>query len=114
MEIPSIEDKASGLFGIKNPQCIDTFGRMRIIGENSRRSQVASSRQNVAGKKRNFWITCNLWPATYNLLNLNQEGKSAMNEGLIITLLIINIALSGAALLGVFVALGMINRGKEE
>jgi hypothetical protein len=43
-----------------------------------------------------------------------EEGKSVMNEGLIITLLIINIALSGAALLGVFVALGMINRGKEE
>jgi len=36
-----------------------------------------------------------------------------MNEGLIITLLIINIALSGAALLGVFVVLGMV-RGKEE
>jgi hypothetical protein len=36
-----------------------------------------------------------------------------MNEGLIITLLIINIALSGAALVGVFVALGML-RGKEE
>jgi ABC-type amino acid transport system permease subunit len=37
-----------------------------------------------------------------------------MNEGLIVTLLIINIALSAAALLGVFVALGMISRGKEE
>ena len=36
-----------------------------------------------------------------------------MNEGLIITLLIVNIALSGAALVGVFVALGML-RGKEE
>jgi hypothetical protein len=36
-----------------------------------------------------------------------------MNEGLVITLLIINIALSGAALLGVFVVLGML-KGKEE
>jgi hypothetical protein len=36
-----------------------------------------------------------------------------MNEGLIITLLVINIALSGAALIGVFVALGMLNRSKE-
>ncbi len=36
-----------------------------------------------------------------------------MNEGLIVTLLVVNIALSGAALLGVFVALGML-RGKEE
>ena len=36
-----------------------------------------------------------------------------MNEGLIVTLLIINIALSGAALLGVFVVLGML-KGKEE
>lgn len=37
-----------------------------------------------------------------------------MNEGLIVTLLIVNIALSGAALLGVFVALGMLGRSKEE
>jgi hypothetical protein len=37
-----------------------------------------------------------------------------MNEGLIVTLLIINIALSAAALLGVFVALGMMSRGKGE
>jgi hypothetical protein len=37
-----------------------------------------------------------------------------MNEGLIITLLIVNIALSAAALLGVFVALGMMSRGKGE
>ena len=36
-----------------------------------------------------------------------------MNEGLIVTLLVINIALTGAALLGVFVVLGMV-RGKEE
>jgi hypothetical protein len=36
-----------------------------------------------------------------------------MNEGLIVTLLILNIALSGAALLGVFVVLGML-KGKEE
>jgi hypothetical protein len=36
-----------------------------------------------------------------------------MNEGLIVTLLVINIALSSAALLGVFVVLGMV-RGKEE
>ena len=36
-----------------------------------------------------------------------------MNEGLIVTLLVINIALSGAALLGVFVVLGMV-RGKED
>ncbi len=36
-----------------------------------------------------------------------------MNEGLVITLLIINIALTGAALLGVFVVLGMV-RGKNE
>ncbi len=33
-----------------------------------------------------------------------------MNEGLIITLLIVNIALSAAALLGVFVVLGMMRR----
>ena len=36
-----------------------------------------------------------------------------MNEGLIVTLLVINIALTSAALLGVFVVLGMV-RGKEE
>jgi len=36
-----------------------------------------------------------------------------MNEGLIVTLLVVNIALSGAALLGVFVVLGLL-RGKEE
>lgn len=36
-----------------------------------------------------------------------------MNDGLIVTLLVVNIALSGAALLGVFVVLGML-RGKEE
>ncbi len=36
-----------------------------------------------------------------------------MNEGLIVTLLIVNIALSGAALLGIFVVLGML-KGKEE
>ncbi len=36
-----------------------------------------------------------------------------MNEGLVVTLLIINIALTGAALLGVFVVLGMV-RGKSE
>ncbi len=36
-----------------------------------------------------------------------------MNESLIITLLVINIAVSGAALLGVFVVLGMV-KGKEE
>ena len=36
-----------------------------------------------------------------------------MNEGLIVTLLVVNIALSGAALLGVFVVLGML-KGKEE
>lgn len=36
-----------------------------------------------------------------------------MNEGLIITLLIVNIALSGAALLGVFVVMGML-KSKEE
>jgi hypothetical protein len=47
-------------------------------------------------------------------VNFNEEGKSAMNEGLIITLLIVNIALSAAALLGVFVALGMMSRSKEE
>ena len=47
-------------------------------------------------------------------INKNQgEGTSIMNEGLIITLLVVNIALSGAALLGVFVVLGML-RGKEE
>lgn len=41
-------------------------------------------------------------------------GKSfAMNEGLIITLLIVNVALSGAALLGVFVVLGMVRGGEE-
>jgi hypothetical protein len=34
-------------------------------------------------------------------------------EGTIITLLVINIALSAAALLGVFVVLGMV-KGKEE
>lgn len=42
-----------------------------------------------------------------------EEGKTTMNEGLIITLLIVNIALSGAALLGVFVVLGMV-RGRED
>lgn len=36
-----------------------------------------------------------------------------MNEGLIVTLLVVNIALSGAALLGVFVVLGTV-RGREE
>jgi hypothetical protein len=36
-----------------------------------------------------------------------------VNEGLIVTLIILNIALSGAALLGVFVVLGML-KGKEE
>ena len=41
------------------------------------------------------------------------ERISIMNEGLIVTLLIVNIALSGAALLGVFVVLGML-KGKEE
>ncbi|HXV98769.1 MAG TPA: hypothetical protein VEC93_10125 [Anaerolineae bacterium] len=107
MGIPSIDGEAGELsLGIKNPQCIDTFGWMRIIGENSRRSQVANSKLQVDNLQA---VTCHLQP-----VNLNQEGKAAMNEGLIITLLIINIALSGAALLGVFVALGMINRGKEE
>jgi hypothetical protein len=36
-----------------------------------------------------------------------------MNEGLIITLLIVNIALSSAALLGVFVMLGIVRGGEE-
>jgi hypothetical protein len=36
-----------------------------------------------------------------------------MNEGLIVTLLIVNIALSAAALLGVFVVLGMVSRKGE-
>ncbi len=36
-----------------------------------------------------------------------------MSEGLLVTLLIINIALTSAALLGVFVVLGMV-RGKSE
>lgn len=36
-----------------------------------------------------------------------------MNEGLIITLLVVNVALSTAALLGVFVVLGKV-RGREE
>ena len=36
-----------------------------------------------------------------------------MNEGLVVTLLIINIALTGGAVLGVFVLLGMI-KGKNE
>jgi hypothetical protein len=36
-----------------------------------------------------------------------------MNESLIVTLLIINIALTSGALLGVFVVLGMV-RGREE
>jgi len=35
-----------------------------------------------------------------------------MNDGLIVTLLIVNIALSGAALLGVFVVLGMLKNDK--
>jgi hypothetical protein len=46
-------------------------------------------------------------------INIPGERTSIMNEGLIITLLVVNIALSGAALLGVFVVLGMI-KGKEE
>ncbi len=37
-----------------------------------------------------------------------------MNEGLIVTLLIVNIALSGAVLLGVFVVLGVIKSKEEE
>ncbi len=37
-----------------------------------------------------------------------------MNEGLLLTLLIINITLTGGALLGIFVLLGMVNKGKEE
>ena len=41
-------------------------------------------------------------------------GKLAMNEGLVVTLLIINIALTGGALLGVFVLLGMVKGNKEE
>lgn len=41
-------------------------------------------------------------------------GKLAMNEGLLLTLLIINITLTGGALLGIFVLLGMVNKGKEE
>jgi hypothetical protein len=55
-----------------------------------------------------------LQPDTCDPQNFNEEGIFAMNESLIITLLIVNIALSGAALLGVFVALGMISRRKEE
>ena len=52
--------------------------------------------------------------ATCYPVNSTRKGKFAMNEGLIITLLIVNIALSAAALLGVFVALGMMSRSKEE
>ncbi len=37
-----------------------------------------------------------------------------MNEGLIVTLLIVNIALSSLVLVAVFVALGMMSQGKEE
>ena len=36
-----------------------------------------------------------------------------MNDGLILTLLIVNVALSGAALLGVFVVLGLVRGGEE-
>lgn len=48
-----------------------------------------------------------------NLKELRRKKKTAMNEGLIITLLIVNIALSGAALLGVFVMLGIVRGGQE-
>lgn len=37
-----------------------------------------------------------------------------MDQNLIVTLIIINIALSGLVLVAVFVVLGMISQGKEE
>jgi hypothetical protein len=60
-----------------------------------------------------IWTGNLLPPLGEKQLKYLGERISIMNEGLIVTLLIVNIALSGAALLGIFVVLGML-KGKEE